>query len=46
MTILLESIKPVMISDNNHRGRKWLKNFDISFATVTESQVDYYEKLG
>ena len=45
MTILLESIKPVIIHDPKNRGRKWLKNFDASFATVCESQPDYYTQL-
>lgn len=46
MTILLESIKPVIIRDPKNRGRKWLKNFDDSFTTVNESSPNFYEKLG
>lgn len=46
MTIILESIKPVMIKDDQHLGRNWMKSFDTSFATVSESDHDFYEMLG
>ena len=45
MTILLESIKPVIINDPKGRGRRWLKSFDASFATVSEATADFFEKL-
>ena len=45
MTIILESIKPIIIKDEGFRGRQWLKNFDESFVTIEETNPDFFEKL-
>ena len=45
MTIILQSIKPIIIRDDRFRGRKWLKNFDESFVTIEETNQDFFEKL-
>jgi hypothetical protein len=46
MTIILESIKPVLIRDDKTLGRNWMRYFDTSFVSVKENEEDYFCKLG